>query len=260
MDFTKTLFRCSSLGHLMTDPRNAGDKKAGNLSETAKTHLIDVFVSNKYGRNTDIQNKYIQKGLLVEEDSITLYSRVTKTFHKKNELPLSNDFIKGTPDLYVGNSIDKADHIIDIKSSFDIFTFFRNHNNDLNNLYYWQVQGYMDLTGAKSAAVVYCLVDTPEVIINDEKRKLMWKMGCATSENEDFLQACTELDRLLTYKDIPIHERMIEFKVDRNQEDIDRMHSRVEKAREYLDVLQKRVDPSVALVSYDESVKTIIAE
>lgn len=241
MDFSNTLFRCSSIGHLMTEPRSASDKKAGNLSESAKTHLIDVYVSNRYGRNTDIQNKYIQKGLLVEEDSITLYSRVTKTFFKKNEEHLSNEFIKGTPDLYIGKSIREAQEVKDIKSSFDIFTFFRNHNNDLNSLYYWQVQGYMDLTGATSAGVAYCLVDTPEVIISDEKRRLMWKMGCATSENEDFKQACDELDRLLTYKDIPIEERVIEFFVERNQEDIDLMHTRVQRAREYLNKLEERI-------------------
>lgn len=240
MDFSKTLFRCSSLGHLMTEPRSKADKEAGNLSESAKTHLIDVFVSNKYNRQSDIQNKYIQKGLLVEEDSITLYSRVTKKYYKKNELPLNNEFIKGTPDLYAGDSINQAKHIIDIKSSYDIFTFFRNHGNDLNSLYYWQVQGYMDLTGAKSASVAYCLVDTPETIIAEEKRRLMWKMGCSP-EHEDFLLACDELDRLLTYKDIPIAERLMEFHVDRCQEDIDLMHKKVLRGRGYLQALEESI-------------------
>lgn len=241
MDFSNTLFRCSSLGYLMTDPKSKADKDAGNLSESAKTHLIDVFVSNKYGRNTDIQNKYIQKGLMVEEDSITLYSRVTKKFHKKNELPLSNEFIKGTPDLFIGEEIKSASHIIDIKSSYDIFTFFRNHNSELNKMYYWQVQGYMDLTGALSASVVYCLVDTPNVIINDEKRRLMWKMGVATDENTEFKQACDELDRLLTYSDIPMQERVIEFYVERNQADIDRIHDRVLKGRNYLSEIENQL-------------------
>lgn len=234
MDFSKTVFRCSSLGYLMTEPRSKADKEAGNLSETAKTHLVDVFVSNKYGRNSDINNKYIQKGLMVEEDSITIYSRFKKTFFKKNEEHLSNAFIKGTPDLYIGESIHSASHIIDIKSSYDIFTFFRNVNSDLNNQYYWQVQGYMDLTGAESATVAYCLSDTPEVIINDEKRRLLWKMGVATDENEDYLKACEELDYLLTYGDIPIGERVIEYSVERNQQDIDRMYEKVMKGREYL--------------------------
>lgn len=241
MDFSKILFRCSSLGYLMTEPRTKTDKEAGNLSETAKTHLIDVFVSNKYGRNTDVSNKYIQKGLLVEEDSITLFSRVTKKFYLKNEVSLSNDFIKGTPDLFEGESIKKANHIIDIKSSYDIFTFFRNLNNDLNNLYWWQVQGYMDLTGADVATVAYCLVDTPEVIINDEKRRLLWKMGVATEDNSDYINACEELDRLLTYKDIPIEERLIEFVVERDQEAIDKMHNKVIKGRAYLKEIESNM-------------------
>lgn len=155
-------------------------------------------------------------------------------------MPLSNEFIKGTPDLYIGESINKAEHIVDIKSSYDIFTFFRNLNNDLNSMYYWQVQGYMYLTGAKSASVAYCLVDTPDVIINDEKRKLMWKMGVATDENTDFIKACEELERLLTYSDIPINERLIEFHVERNDADIDLIQKKVIAAREYLSVIQQR--------------------
>ncbi|MFD2921985.1 YqaJ viral recombinase family protein [Terrimonas rubra] len=221
----------------MTDPKLKKDKEAGNLSESAKTHLVDVYVSNKYGRNSDIQNKYIQKGLLVEEDSITLYSRVKKNFFKKNEEHLKNDFIMGTPDLYIGKTIQTAERIIDIKSSFDIFTFFRNINSTLNSSYWWQVQGYMALTGAKSATVAYCLVDTPQVIINDEKRKLMWKMGVATDMDPDYMQACEELERLLTYPDIPMNERVIEFDVFRDDEAIERCYERVLKGRNYLSEL-----------------------
>lgn len=234
MDFSKTLIRCSSLGHIMTEPRNKADKEAGNLSETAKTHLIDVFVSEKYKRNTDLQNKYIQKGLLVEEDSITLYSRIKGKFFKKNESYLSNKFIKGTPDLYIGNTIQEASHIIDIKSSWDIFTFFRNKVKGINDLYYWQMQGYMYLTGAMSASLAFCLIDTPVILVEDEKRKLMWKMGVDTSENSEFKEACNELERLMIYDDIPINERLIEFDIKRNEEDIEKIDLKVIKSREFL--------------------------
>lgn len=238
MDISKTLIRCSSLGHIMTEPRNKADKEAGNLSETAKTHLIDIYVSEKYGRKTDLQNKYIKKGLLVEEDSITLYSRIKGWFFKKNEYYLSNKYIKGTPDLYIGSTIQKAKHIIDIKSSWDIFTFFRNKIKDVNDLYYWQMQGYMYLTGAKTASLAYCLIDTPAVLVEDEKRKLMWKMGVATSENSEFKEACNELERLMIYDDIPINERLIEFKINRNNEDIKKIKLKVRKSREFLKTLQ----------------------
>jgi hypothetical protein len=240
MNFDNTLFRCSSLGHLMSEPRNKTDKEAGNLSEGAKTHLIDVYVANKYNRQTDIHSRYIEKGLMVEEDSITLYSRVKKEFFKKNEQHLHNEFIKGTPDLFKGLEIHEADEIIDVKSSWDIYTFFRVLTKELNSLYYWQMQGYMALTGARVARVAYCLIDTPEMLINDEKRKLMYKMGAATNESEEYLKACEELDRAMTYPDIPMEERIIEFNVTRSNIDIDSMYSKIAKARVFLNQLEEQ--------------------
>jgi hypothetical protein len=208
--------------------------KTEPLSETAKTHLIDVYVANRYGRQEDIQNRYVEKGLAVEEDSITLYSRVKKEFFKKNEDHLKNEWIKGTPDLYTGETIQNAETIIDIKSSWDIYTFMRTLTKDVNKLYYWQLQGYMDLTGAKSATLAYCLVDTPLQIIADEKRRLMWKMGVATEETPLFVEACEALDAAMTFGDIPIHERLIEFEIKRNDIDIMKMHTRVEECRKWL--------------------------
>ena len=119
---TNTLFRCSSLSKLMTNPKLEADIEAGNLSETTKTYLLEVYISEKYNRDKNVTSKYMEKGLLVEEDSITLYSRVMKKFFKKNESKLSNEFIKGTPDLYTGLEITEADLVIDIKSSWDIFS------------------------------------------------------------------------------------------------------------------------------------------
>lgn len=245
MDFSKTLFRCSSIGHLMTEPKSKADKDAGNLSEGAKTHLVDVYVSAKYGRQTDIQNRYVNKGLMVEEDSITLYSRVKKTFFKKNEKHLANDFIKGTPDMFTGLEIEAADTIIDVKSSWDLFTFFRVHTKDINSLYWWQLQGYMALTGARSANLAYCLIDTPEMLINDEKRKLMYKMGCATEESSDFLKACEELDLSMKYADIPLNERVIEFVVERDNDAIETLYQKVTKARQYLNELENALHPEL---------------
>ena len=247
MDFSKTLFRCSSIGHLMVEPKSKADKDAGNLSEGAKTHLIDVYVSTKYGRQTDIQNRYVNKGLMVEEDSITLYSRLKKTFFLKNEEHLKNAFIKGTPDLFTGKDIHHAEAIIDVKSSWDIFTFFRTHTKDVNSLYWWQLQGYMALTGAASANLAYCLINTPEMLVNDEKRKLMYKMGCATSESDDFIRACEELEKAMIYDDIPLHERLIEFQIERDEAAIQSIYKKVQKGREYLNLLEGQLVPNTEL-------------
>jgi hypothetical protein len=249
MQFNNHLFRCSSLGHLMTEPKAKADKEAGNLSESAKMHLIDCYVSAKYNRQTEIQSRYIQKGLMVEEDAITLYSRLKKSFFKKNEQHLSNDFIKGTPDLFTGSEILKADKIIDTKSSWDLFTFFRVLSKELNNLYYWQMQGYMMLTGAKSATVAYCLVNTPLILIEDEKRKLLYKMGVTTSEDSIYLEACEELERSMIYDDIVMSQRLIEFEVERNEEDIKLIEAKVLKAREWLNEFEQKNNPESVLIA-----------
>jgi len=256
------LFRCSSLSHIMTEERGGSNltenqlNKIKELSEKPKktekqqaeldelirrrelppalsdsciTHLADVYVSNKYGRNTEIESKFTNKGLMVEEDSLTLYSRYKKRMFTKNEERLKNNWIAGTPDVI-------KEHVIDIKSSWDIFTFFRQNIKKLNKSYYWQLQGYMALTGAKTSTLAYCLTDTPNVLIEDVKRRLLWKMGVATELDQDYLDACAEIDKLSIYNDVPLEERIIEIEIERNEVDIQKLYKRVEQCREYMNI------------------------
>ena len=241
MNFNSTLFRCSALSNLMTEPRSKADKDAGNLSETTKTYLVDVYVKEKFGRQLDVTSKHMAKGLLVEDDSITLYSRVKKTFFKKNEVRVFNEYICGTPDLFTGDAINTATEIIDIKSSWDIFTFFRSRDKGVNSAYWWQLQGYMALTGAQSARLSYCLVNTPDVLIADEKRKLMYKMNVATTEDSDYIAACEELDRSLIYDDIDMSVKVFEFLIQRDDTAISSLYDKVRKARSYLNDLEKTI-------------------
>jgi hypothetical protein len=242
MDTSKVLFRCSALGKLMTEPKLKVDKEKGNLSEGAKSYVVEVYVTEKYKRHQDFTSKYLEKGLMVEEDSITLYSRIKKEFFQKNEDLLKNEFIKGTPDIFVGETIHNAEVIIDIKSSWDIFTFFKNYTKDVKSDYYWQLQGYMALTGAKKSRLAYCLVNTPQILIDDEKRRLMYKMNVATDENEHFKNACDEMDFSMIYDDIPFKNRLLEFEIDRDDEAIQKIYTNVAKAREFLFNLDKQLE------------------
>lgn len=230
MNWNDYKFHPSSLGAIMTDGRG----KSEGLGETCKNHLLECWVAEKYGRERELDNKYIKKGLMVEEDSITLYSRVNKRFFTKNDEQISNDYLIGTPDLFVGPSIKEASEIIDLKSSWDIFTFFHVLTKTVNKMYYWQLQGYMDLTGAQLARLCYCLVDTPLVLIEDQKRRLLWEMGGGTELNPLYIEACEKIDKAMTFSDIPIQDRFIEFVVKRNQEDIDKAHARANECRIWL--------------------------
>lgn len=224
MDASNILFRCSSLGYIMTN-----DRSGKQMGETCKNHLVDKFISVKYGRKTDIQTKYTNKGLMVEEDSLTLYSLYTKDFLLKNKQVFSNEFICGTPDVIL------ADKVIDIKSSWDIFTFFRASHEKVNQRYYWQLMGYMALTGKKTATLAYCLINTPDCLIHDEKRRLMYKMNVIDDRNTLYEEACSELDKQMIYDDIPLEEKVNEIIVERDEDAIQAIYARVKECREYMD-------------------------
>lgn len=253
IDWDNWRLRCHAIGYVMGPPKLKADKEAANLSATAKSYLLKCYIKAKYGRSYDIESRYIKKGLAVEQDSITLYSRVKKIFFKKNTERLANQWIEGEPDLYEGETILNALTIIDLKSSWNIFTFYDSVidmvTGGINSDYQWQLTGYMALTGAKSAKLSYELINTPEPLINDEKRKLLWKMGVTTELDASYQEACTELDRLMTYDDIPLNERVIEFHIDRNDEHIEQIYRKVEKCREYLKYLDATLTPAI-LASY----------
>ena len=234
MNWSETLIRCSSLGNLMTEPKEKSAKEAGELSKTAKTHLKNVYIQEKYGREKDIVTKQMKKGIEVEEDSITLLSRVQKKMLFKNERRLSNKFITGLPDIFEGESIDKAHSITDIKSSYDLFTFLSNVGESLDSSYYYQLQGYMALSGASVAYIAYCLVNTPDHIIDGEKYRLLKSMDVISEDSPEYIKAAMKIEKNMTFDDIPKEERVLIFTVDRDEAVINKVYEKVEKAREYL--------------------------
>ena len=228
-------FHPSSLGLIMTESRTKEE-----IGETCKAHLLECFVTQKYGRYKDITNKFIEKGLLAEEDSIDLYTLVKDKLFIKNEELIQNDFFVGTPDLFEGETIKTASIIIDLKTSWDIFTFFQSMHKSVDKKYFWQLQAYMDLTGATEGRLVYCLVNTPYKLVEDEKKKLTWTMAVIdTDEDKAYIEACKRIDKNTNYDDIPIEEKYIEFIIKRDQEAIDKAHERVKICRNFLNALVK---------------------
>lgn len=204
------------------------------LSESCKTYLIQSYVLSKYGRIREITTKQMVKGTISEEDSIQLFSHLEGVPYKKNLYRLSNDFISGTPDLHDGEEIWDCNEVIDIKSCWDIFTFLSNVAEPENDMYYWQIQGYMALTGAKIGTIAYCLVNTPDSIIEGEKYILLRKMDVATEDDPSYKKEVSVLMANRKFDDIPPQERLLTFSVDRNEDDIAKMYKRVVKCREFL--------------------------
>lgn len=228
INFDNYLFRCSSLGKIMTN-----DRSGKQMGETAKTYIKELYLEHKYGIKKDFSNKYIEKGLQSEDAAIALYSFVKGDFYTKNDEWFKNEFICGTPDIITDTTI------IDVKTAWDATTFPFFEDELPTKAYAYQVQGYMWLTGKEKASLAYCLIDTPAQLVEDEKRRMAWKMGLIDDVNQDYIDACAEIDKAHTFSQFPKEMRVKEFFVDRDEKIIESMKQRVLEAREYLKSLDK---------------------
>ncbi len=238
MNFNKTLIRSSSVGYLMTEPQAKADKDAGNLSKTAKTYLLEIYIAEKYGRTKDVQTKQMRKGVEVEDEAIELLSQSVGRPLIKNTERFANEFITGHPDVL--DLTESGLKVWDVKSSYDLFTFLGNLPEKLKDLYYWQLQSYMWLTGATESCIAYCLINTPFGIIEQEKNSLLYRMAdVVTNESPKYLLEAAKLELNMMFDDIDQKERLLLFPVHRNDEDIELIKEKVLKAREFLENIEE---------------------
>jgi hypothetical protein len=245
MNFNQTKIRCSSLSCLFTEPQSKEDKLAGRLSKTAKTHLYKVYAKELWGVEKDILTKPMQKGVEAEDDAILLLSKVDGWLYEKNGDRHENDYISGHPDIIFD------DTVIDIKCSWDALTFLPNITEEVSKEYYYQVQGYMWLMNKQKARIVYCLVDTPQGIINGEAYNLFRRMDCVTELDPKYVEALKKLTSNMVFSHIPEKHRVISQFVDRDEEIIEKIPSKVEKAREFLQEVYEKHMNLVPLVQND---------
>lgn len=237
MDFSQSLIRASSVGHLMTEPVAKADKEAGLLSKSAQKHLIEVYIAEKYGRKKDVQTKQMKKGNEVEEEAINFLANYLGKSFSKNTIRFDNEYIAGTPDVI---ELQESGAIIyDVKSSYDLWSFLNNIPDKLDNIYYWQMQSYMFLTGADKAYIAYCLLSTPFEIVMQEQKSLLYKMNVVSEESPEYIEKCEEIEFNSTFEDINPSERILLYSVDRNDDDIEKIKSKVLKARTFLQELEQ---------------------
>jgi len=193
--------RASAAGKLMTKARS----KSEFLSKTTKSYLEEWTKEQIYGVRKNIQSKYLTKGNQVEDDAI-MYASAEKgwLFAEKNEEYFEDEYFCGTPDVIL------EDKIIDIKSSWDCFSFPLFYNGVPNKDYYYQLQTYMHLTQKDKAQLVYVLMNTPGELTLEESHD---------------------------YSEIESKYRIKSFDIDYDEEVIYELQHKVIESREYIEQL-----------------------
>lgn len=263
IDWGTYVFRCSELGHItsvgrgavLTDNQRAElddllnkikltDKQSERrdalilkrdsppqLSEGAKTYLKQRFLELITGRTKYVETKFTEKGTIVEHDAICLANDVLEwglsleyiASLEFNKQRLTNEWVTGEMD------VNHPELLADVKAPWNIHTFPFFDTNIPTMDYYWQLQGYMMLTGHTESELVYVLVDTPEHLINDEIRRREWKKGYIEMPDDEV----EEIRRELTFYDLPYRMKVRRWNVTRNQESIDTIKQSITLAREY---------------------------
>jgi hypothetical protein len=212
--------RCSQIGKIMINPRAKGEV----LSATAKTHVQELYLEHEYGIYKEFWSRYTDKGNLVEDEGILMCeSLFDGLFLEKNEQKFTNDYLTGVPDVITD------DFILDVKSSYTAHTFPFFDKDLPNKDYFYQLQGYMELTGKTDAYVVYCLINTPEEIIQDEIRRESWKRKeiSISEEAEEHVRS------IHTFDHIPKERRLKAFHVQKDEAVIEQIYERINLCREY---------------------------
>jgi len=171
--------------------------KDGGLSETAKSEMIKIAKEDFYGYSSRMTNKYVEKGIEVEDKSIELLSLVKFAQYTKNKVRLHNDFLTGECDI----NDEANDEIIDIKSSWSLETFPALPSDINIKDYEMQLRGYMMLYNRSKASVCYCMVTTPEGLTMYENKLL---------HEVDHIDPFTRVTMLTIERDLEIEKQIQE--------------------------------------------------
>lgn len=182
------LFRCSSIGKLMTAPASIDpalitpeveaiqakkertdeekalleDLKLRTLSEGAKTYIRELVRQEIWGVDFSFSSKYTEKGKAVEAEGLALLNRVRGLNLVKNTERRSDGQITGEADT-VDLGPRRCGH--DLKCSWSLQTFPAFVRDCEDALYAWQMRGYMRLWDLERWEVNYVMVDTPEELL-----------------------------------------------------------------------------------------------
>lgn len=197
--------RASAAGSLMVSPRS----KTETISKTTQSYLQDWVKEHIYGVRKQIKSKYIDKGLTNEDYAIDQAIKMLDLpFVLKNSESFEDDYFTGTPDIVTDSEV------LDIKCSWDCFTFPLFAEEIPTDDYFYQLQVYMHLTGRKSARLVYVLTDTPY--------ELQW-------------------GEMVTYEHVADKFKIKKFTVKYQPEVIEQLQQRVIAAREYISLITKHL-------------------
>lgn len=145
-------FTSSSIYKLMTEPKTKGAKEKGELSETAKTYIMEKIAEKVGGFIPDAKGPALDWGNENEDKAREAYAKQTGNTLEQVGFIKVTDFFGGSPDNIVLNNLVAEDHLggLEIKCPYNTVNhmwhrlinspeYFKACHAD----YYWQCVSHM---------------------------------------------------------------------------------------------------------------------
>lgn len=169
--------------------------KEASLSAGAKTYLGKLAKQFVYSYNKVVGTKYMDKGLICEDEAIDMINRLRFESYAKNTERREDEFLTGECDIYVPGV-----KTIDTKVSWDLDTFPALSEDCHDSLYEWQGRAYMRLWDVPAHEVCFVMLSTPDDLIRYEQREL---------HEVDHIDPALRLTSITYERDAALEEKMI---------------------------------------------------
>jgi hypothetical protein len=194
---------------------------------TAMGFIRDCWLRNQYGYEEPLVTSEMLKGILCEDQAIGILDRqipVEGAFRYKNSDQFEDEHFTGSPDIVLNE-----DWIEDIKCSWTLRTFIETQKPD--PLYYAQGQVYMALTGRKYFRLAHVLLETPQELVDEERKRFYFRFN-GDEQNPHYIRAVEAVENMhYACRNVPESNRVKTFVINRNDQFIGTLRSRVEIAR-----------------------------
>ncbi|MBB6109759.1 hypothetical protein SAMN05421821_105177 [Mucilaginibacter lappiensis] len=222
------------------------------LPTGAKSYCEKWVKEKLYDRRKNFANKYLEKGIACEDDSIEFAAQSLGWGQvAKNEEWFSDEWMEGTPDIITelyrqevvedNNIIEMfTPTVIDMKNVWDCFTLPLFDDIIPNEAYKIQLQVYLHLVSIdygidfNDAILCYALMDAPLNVMEKEMRSLSWEEGHRGLITDEIRQ---RVHKEMTYSNLGPNLRLKIFTVKRDRAVIEELKIRVKMCRKYIDQL-----------------------
>ena len=224
-----SIFRASEAYYLIGRARS--DKS--QLSDAVKKYIRGKWLEKEKRFKPPVTAKQLTKGIVQEENAIKFYGQFIG-----QDLVKCDDSVE-IEDYQFGGTCDiiTDDTIMDIKCPWDASGFME---ASLTKQYEWQLRAYMMLYDRPKSELVFCLMDIPDDLFEDEWRRFCWNNGIVDDSSLDAQEQRYELQMMYYYTLNQMYseeERIKVYQVERDQKNEDLLKESLVMAMDYYESL-----------------------